>query len=185
MFLSHIFGFMNKMFIGFIRFSDSVIDFLPNQQLCLRVNTQILKSHVADFPSSTVDGNLPAKAGAWSLVWEDVTCHRTTKPEHSNYCAHALDHTSHNYWVCAPQRLETTCLGTQELQLLKPARSRACKPRLLSPCAATIETHMLRACDLQSEKPSHHTKEEPPLPAARESPLTATKTKCNQNKTNK
>lgn len=55
---------MNKMFIGFIRFSDSVIDFLPNQQLFLKVNTQILKSHVADFPGSTVDGNLPAKAGA-------------------------------------------------------------------------------------------------------------------------
>ena len=93
---------MNKMFIGFIRCSDSIIDFLPNQ-LFLKVNTQILKSHVADFPGSTVDRNLPAKAGATGSI------PGTGKPAHSSYRAHALD-TSRNYCVCVPKLRKTTCL---------------------------------------------------------------------------
>ena len=31
--------------------------------------------------------NLPANAGTWvqSLIWEDPTCYRVTKPMHHNY----------------------------------------------------------------------------------------------------
>ena len=33
-----------------------------------------------------------------SLVQEDPTCHRATKPVHHNYWACALEPTNHNYW---------------------------------------------------------------------------------------
>ena len=49
--------------------------------------------------------------GTWvqSLVWEDSTCHRATKPVRHNYWACTLEPTSHNYWArtpraCAPQQ---------------------------------------------------------------------------------
>ena len=63
-----------------------------------------------------------------SLVQEDPTCHGATKSAHHNYWAHTLE-------------------------LLKPVRSRACMPQLLSLHDATIETHVPRACALQQEKP--------------------------------
>ena len=80
--------------------------------------------------------------GTWvqSLVWEDPTCHRATKPMDHNYWAWALEPVSHNYWAHA-------------LQLLKPAQSRARVPQLLSLCAATTEAHASRPCAPQQEKP--------------------------------
>ena len=50
--------------------------------------------------------------GTWvrSLVWEDPTCCRATKPVHHNYWACALEPTSHNYWAHAPQLLKPACL---------------------------------------------------------------------------
>ena len=49
---------------------------------------------------------------AWirSLVWEDSTCHWTTKPVYRNYRVYALQPTSHNFWACAPQLLKPTWL---------------------------------------------------------------------------
>ena len=61
-----------------------------------------------DFPGGAVVENSPANAGtpAQSLIWEDPTCHRATKPVGLlSLCSEA----------CAPQ-------------LLKPTR-RACAPR--------------------------------------------------------
>ena len=46
----------------------------------------------------------------WSLVWEDPTCCRATKPVHHNYWACALEPGSCNYWAPVP---------------LKPVRPRA------------------------------------------------------------
>ena len=63
-----------------------------------------------------------------SLVWEDPTCRRATKP----VCC--------NYWARVPQ-------------LLKAACSRARVPQLLSPHAATTEAHAPRARAPQQEKP--------------------------------
>ena len=57
----------------------------------------------------------------WSLVWEDPTCHRATKPVNHNYWApgiqttrepvclsywrlHSLEPTRHNQRICAPQQ---------------------------------------------------------------------------------
>ena len=51
-----------------------------------------------DFPGGPKVKNLPAKQGTWvqSLVLEDPTWWRTTKPMHLN--CWALESGSHNYW---------------------------------------------------------------------------------------
>ena len=95
-----------------------------------------------------------------SLVWEDPTCRRGTKPVRHNYWVWALEPTRPNYWSHAAQ-------------LLQPAHPRACVPQLLSLCAATTEACAPRAHALQQEKPpqgeahvpqwrvapAHHTRE--------------------------
>ena len=57
---------------------------------------------IGDFSESPVVKNLPASAGAraLSLLQEDPTCHRATKPPH------------HNYWFCSlePQLLSPRTL---------------------------------------------------------------------------
>ena len=42
----------------------------------------------------------------WSLVREDPTCRRATKPMCHNYWACTLEPTCHNYWARVPQRLK-------------------------------------------------------------------------------
>ena len=39
------------------------------------------------FPGGSVVKNLPAmqETQVWSLIWEDGTCHRATKPMQQNY----------------------------------------------------------------------------------------------------
>ena len=93
-----------------------------------------------------------------SLVQEDLTCRRATRP------------TCHNYWTCTlkiavdlrassrackPQLLNPACHNywAHVSQLLKPVSSRAHVPQLLSPHAATTEARMPKACALQQEKP--------------------------------
>ena len=66
-----------------------------------------------------------------ALVQEDTKCRGATKP------------VGHNYWACT---LEPTP------QLLNPVSSRAHVPQLLSPRAATTETHAPRAHALEQEK---------------------------------
>ena len=75
-----------------------------------------------------------------SLVREDPTCRRATKPVH-NCWACALEPMSHNYWARMPQ-------------LLKPVH--------LEP---TLHKRSHR-----NEKPAHLNEEYPPLVATRESP---------------
>ena len=52
-----------------------------------------LKWNIRDFPGGTVVKNSPANAGdtVLSLVWEDPTCHKASKPA------------SHNYWARTPR----------------------------------------------------------------------------------
>ena len=45
-----------------------------------------------------------------SLVREDTTCRRATKPMCHNYWACALEPMSHNYWAHVPQLLKPMCL---------------------------------------------------------------------------
>ena len=42
----------------------------------------------------------------WSLIQEDPTCLRATKPVRHNYWACALEPASHNYWARVPQLLK-------------------------------------------------------------------------------
>ena len=51
-----------------------------------------------------------------SLVWEDPTCSRVTKPVRHNYWACALEPVSHNYWAYVPQLL-SVCAATTEARL--------------------------------------------------------------------
>ena len=44
-----------------------------------------LKSNLRDFSGGAVDGNLPANAWGWSLVREDATCLRASRPMRHNY----------------------------------------------------------------------------------------------------
>ena len=92
--------------------------------------------------------------GTWvrSLVQEDPTCCRATKPMHHNYSSCALEPASHNY--CA-----------HEPQLLKPTH--------IEPMLRSKRSH-------RNEKPMHHNEEQPLFAATRESPRTATKTQCSQ-----
>ena len=47
--------------------------------------------------------------GVWLLLWEDPTCHGTTKPVQHDYWASALEPVSHNYWSpCSTTREATT-----------------------------------------------------------------------------
>ena len=84
-----------------------------------------------------------------SLVWEDSTCHRATKPPCCNYWTHALEPMSRNYQAHMP--------------LLKPAHPRACalqqeKPPQWEACAPKLETspglsQLEKGC-VQQQRPS-------------------------------
>ena len=52
----------------------------------------------------------------WSLIQEDATCHRATKPIHRNKWTWALEPSNRNCWACV-------------VQLLKQACPRACAPQ--------------------------------------------------------
>ena len=45
-----------------------------------------------------------------SVIQDDSTCHRATKPMPHNYWACALEPTTGNYWVHMPQLLKPMCL---------------------------------------------------------------------------
>ena len=92
-----------------------------------------LRLQSRDFPGGTVVKNRLPMQGTWvqTLIWEDPTCHRTTKPVHHNYWACALEPTSHNYWAHVPQLL---------------------KPMQLEPVLCNKRSH-------RNEKPVHHDEE--------------------------
>ena len=86
--------------------SMSVVNlyYLPHR-VVQTVNEFIKVKLLGDFPGGAVVQNLPANARTWvpSLVWEDPTCRRATKPMCHNYWACALEPVSHNYWACEPR----------------------------------------------------------------------------------
>ena len=59
-----------------------------------------------------------------ALVWEDPTCHGTTKPMYHNYWACALEPVSHNYWTCVLQLLKPACPRARALQQEKRSEER-------------------------------------------------------------
>ena len=77
-------------------------------------------------------------------------------------------------------------LGRLHMQrATKPVRhnSWACMLQLLKPSCLEPALHSKRSH--RGEKPAHLKEEEPPLPASRESPRTATKTQSNEKEINK
>ena len=82
-----------------------------------------------------------------SLIQEDPTCHRATKPVCHNYWAYALEPGSHNYWAHTPQLLklmaQNPCSATREATTLR------------SPHTATES----RTRSLQLEKTPHSNKD--------------------------
>ena len=56
--------------------------------------------------------HLPTQ-GTWvqSLVQEDPTWRRATKPVHHNYWACTVEPVSHNHWARMPQLLKPECLA--------------------------------------------------------------------------
>ena len=101
--------------------------------------------------------------GTWvrSLVREDPTCRRATKPVCHNYRACALESVSHNCWSPRAATTEPTCRNywARVLQLLKPVHG--------EPVLHSKRGH-------RNEKPAT------PLATARESPCAAAKTQCSQ-----
>ena len=87
-----------------------------------------------------------------SLVRENPTCCRATKPVCHNYWACALEHASHNYWAHVPELLKPLCLEPMLCNKEKPPQWEA---RALQWGVA-------------------------PLTTTRESPRAATKTQCSQ-----
>ena len=94
-----------------------------------------------------------------SLVWEDPTCRRATKPVHHNYWACGLEPMCHNYWARVPQLLS---LHSREptrhdcwarVPQLLSLHSRAHAPQLLSLRATTTEACAPRARAPQQKKP--------------------------------
>ena len=92
----------------------------------------------------------------WSLVWEDATCHRATKPMHHNYWACALEP-----WNCKTELTHHNCWS---LHALEPE---VCNKRSHS-----------------SEKPTHGNEDEPCSPQLEED-LRATKTQHSQKEISK
>ena len=99
-----------------------------------------------------------------SLAREDPTCHGAAKPVCHNYWACTLEPASHNYW---------------SLRALEPMRCNcwACVLQLLKPTCLEL---VLRDKSHRNEKPTHCSKEWPPLAATRESLCAAMKTRHSQ-----
>ena len=98
-----------------------------NHLLCSFCNRLSLKTTSQGFPGGSVIENPPANAGdtSQSLIWEDPTCLRATKP----MCC--------NYWACdleprAPQLLKPVYLRACALQPEKPLKWEAHTPQLES-----------------------------------------------------
>ena len=99
--------------------------------------------------------NLSANAGntVWSIIQEDPTCHRATKPMHHDYWAHGLGLQAaatkpvcHNNWSLPVQEPTHCYYWAHVLQLLKPV--------CLEPVLCNKRSHC-------SEKPTHHSQEYP------------------------
>ena len=81
-----------------------------NKDISFKVSTK-LKAFRTSLLTQWIRICLPTQ-GTWvrSLVWEDSTCRRATKPLCHNYWAYPLEPTSHSYWALVLQLLKPGCL---------------------------------------------------------------------------
>ena len=89
------------------------------------------KSQIPDFPGGPRWRVCLPMQRMWvpSLVWEDSTCQRATKPIGHNYRVHALEPLSHNCWAPVLQFLKPRHPGAYDLQQEKPSQWEACAPQ--------------------------------------------------------
>ena len=123
------------------------------------------------FPGGSEVKNLPARqAGVQetqvpSLVWEDPTCYRATKPTHRNCWACALEPAGYNNWAHVLQLLSSRSTTTELPQLLswhtlepvlhKRQGTAVRSPHTLtkhSPCLPQLEKRPHRNRDADSQK---------------------------------
>ena len=69
----------------------------------------------------------------WSLIWEDPTCHRATKPVCHNYWVCGLEPESRNYWahllqLLKPVRLEPRLPNERSHRSARPVHNRRAAP---------------------------------------------------------
>ena len=93
----------------------------------------------------------------WSLVREDPTCRRATKPTRHNYWACVLQPTSHNYWARAPQLLNLWAATTEA------TLGNYWSTHTYRQCSATREATAMRS-------PRTMTKSSPCLPQLQKAP---------------
>ena len=91
-----------------------------------------LKLDFRDFPGGTMVKNPPANAGGTrvrSLVREDLTCRRATKPMRHNYWACSLEPACHNYWSLRATTTEAHMPRARAPQQEKPPQWEAHAPQ--------------------------------------------------------
>ena len=101
----------------------------------------------------------------WSLIQEDPTCCRTTKPVRHNYWACAPEPGSGNYWACAPEPGSHNYWACA----LEPGSHNYWSPHSLEPVLCNKRSH-------RNEKQHTATRGQPPLITTREKAHTAMKT---------
>ena len=89
----------------------------------------------------------------WSLVQEEPTCLRATKPVHHNYEAHALEPRNPNCWAHKSQLLKTMCSRACALQQEKPLQREAWVSQLeTSPHSLQLEKSSQSNKDIAQSK---------------------------------
>ena len=101
----------------------------PSPVECLHT---VFKFHLWElpwWPSGKESACQCRRHWVWSLIREDPTCHRATKPMSHNYWACALEARSHDYWTHLPQRLKPSSPRARVLQQEKPPQWEAQAPQ--------------------------------------------------------
>ena len=88
--------------------------FMPLLFLCASKFLLIKRTQGSSLVAQWLRIHLPTQGTrVRTLLWEDPTCCRATKPARHNYWAWALEPTSYNYWAHEPQLLRL-CSTTTE-----------------------------------------------------------------------
>ena len=99
------------------------------------------------------------KKQVWSLIWENSTCHRATKPVCHNYWACAPEPRSHNYWVHRPWSPRSTTRDLIEMR--SPSTTTRQEPWLAATREkeATASTAKNKQINFKKQKCDIHTME--------------------------
>ena len=97
----------------------------------------------------------------WSLIQEDLTCHRVTKSSSHNYWACALEPRSHDYWACATQLQSNPC--SLQLEKILCSIKDPAQPETSSVQWSLSRVRLCESTDCSTPGfPVHHQLPEPP-----------------------